>query len=267
MKTYLWKEIDGYKVVIGFDKPLINSVTTRKKVHEMIKDWPETANVTKAKKTHYENLKAINIIKKEIPKNAKELSAHRKKLDDAVVIKDASAISLRNAHGLLQKRTKESMDQIVQYFDLKKGEEMISVEQFEQLKIKHDDAVKNGQVLIVEDGVYAVRTNKKGKKYHLLIDGNLIENKVQKIGDDLPEGAILELNGAQREKINEQKSIKANVEDGGETKKLVLEKVLREAAIKKTEKEIKGKTSAVALAESKQWYQDEVDIIEALYII
>ncbi len=245
-RTILFDDIDGLKVVKGFSHKVLNNVGGRKKLSVEAGKTDEHAAL--------EEFMAANLpFKKDVTRNerAKLLGVY-KKLQNTLAVK-----------------TKKLAPAAVQYFELKNGEMEITDVLFETGKTALKDSRANRKLLIFDPDAqnekYSEMDDKKSIAFYTKAGGVITEKRLAKLTDDYPAGAIMELAGADLALWDKQVAIKRNTDSGGVIRTGKEDLVLRESAHKKTALEIKGMTSADALAQATQEYNAEMTKIDDLY--
>lgn len=236
MKTLLFKEIDGYKIVIGFDKILVDAVETSKKIKKEI-----------FKSTTFKSVQSIGLRlavldtrsnKDEVLRLRKDLKAKKK---------------------ILEKEMKQLYKSNLSFFQPRKGEIVIDEDVFKTSKKDFKAALESGKVLVFTESGNGFDFNSvednKGKKYFIYENEVLVEKAILKVGEVFPAGHIVKPSLKQQDEMF-----------NGSLKNSDLDSALNMAALMKNKLEIKGKTAQEALTESQTWYNNKVQEIELKYV-
>lgn len=244
MKTVITKEVDGFKVVVGFDKRLLDLVGTKKKMKDQIERTDEF-KIYKRLTIKRANLE-LQILKKEsrgidatltrseLLGLEKEWSKSKKDMQD-------KTISARKKSGT--------------YFQPKNGEHVISEEEYQEYVGLCETAKENNSLVTYEKKIIP---NKKGKSYFVKNANKITEHKIEKVGVDIPEGALTELN--ESDNILFQSEEWRLAAFGQEKQSLILD-----ATLKRSELELLGKTAEEAKAEVSIYYSNKLKELELKY--
>lgn len=256
MKTIITREIDGYNVVMGIDYPIIDSVATRLKVDNIVKDDPEMLEAAKVTnqiaKLHKAYFKLSNAKKRRF---AGKMQTLRERFDLLIPV----LAKLRASTD--EKRWKLFNEDPI-YFQPKPGERIISDEEAESFDIPRPEnrvLLRNGDFI----------PDFRGVKYWLKTDDRWSLNEITKIGIPVPSWSVPELSLT----LDQQVEIRAQFEtdrisrltDDEKNKEsdAVKKGALTRAGFMKSELEIEGAKDP--LRKSQAWYESELEQIEARY--
>jgi len=251
-KTVLYQEVDGHKIIIGFDNPTIDPVETNRKVSVILKETDEWKAV-EAKKAEFAD--------------ACEAMITAKKKGDASAYKDAQArMQVRQEEARpLAIALKEKIDSLKRenavYFTPRNGEVIVVASEAHKLL----DAVKKrpqGTYITLEGSTVE---DHRGKTFFRKVKGKWGRTDIVRLGDKVPSDAVLDEKMTEAQWLEIEKDIIAALpEDARAREKEKREsQALKAAESLRSELEIKG--DAGALKQAQKWYQDEMARIEALF--
>ena len=242
MKTVITEEHDGHIIIKRFGTPVIDPVATRPIVEKKLL---ENEEVNKLKESISEY--------KKIEKNA-----------DGNKIKALknNIVSLKSS---VNKETQRLFAENAIYFGPRKGEKIISEEEYTRLKKTFKDLPANKK--LKQDGT--IIDDNRDVTYKIKQNGIWEDHKITKLGVSIPDGGkkLQELTESDYNEINQQKNderLKSlSPEEKQNEKQIILQAASREAAIMKAELELKDDTDA--LSKAKKWLADETVKIENKY--
>lgn len=245
-RTILFKEVDGFKVVQGFSHKILNNVGGRKKLAGNVSVTDESKAV--------EVFKAANFpFAKNIKRNERRnlLNQYKELLD---ILKTKTATLAKDA---------------VTFFPLKPGELDVS----DELNIQGREALRNasaaGNLCIYNPGnvgnEFSDMENKLNIKFYTKIGKVITEKSLAKLSDDYPNGAIMKLQGADKDLWEKQEKKRINVENGGLSRQGEEDSALSNAAKRRMELELGGDTPAAAFDTAKAEFEEQVAQIASVY--
>ena len=264
-KTVLYEEIDGHKIITGFDRPTVDGVETSKIINGhgkepgLIHDTPEYQAV-EAKKAEYQA--AINELSElrgkykkgaNVPREAQEQWNHA--LGKMSVRQDELKPLARD---LADKITALRRSHAV-YFTPRAGEVIKAGDEVDGLV----RAIKgrSGGELIAIDG--STVEDNRGTVYFRKSGGKWGRTEICKLGDKIPSDAVTEPTESQAAEIEVDRVAALPADIRAKEKERAMDSALKSAAAMRNELEIKSDPDA--LTKSQDWYQTEVDRIEGLY--
>lgn len=236
MRTIITKNINGYDIVTGIDRPVIDPIATMKKVQNDLNVLPE-----------------LTAFKDKLIEWQKERQDSERK--------EILLAELKQLKSELKQKRKEVIKNKAVYFEPKTGEEIIAkddpiIKKFRELK-KNKALTKEG------DSIPDLR----GKEYWIRKDGKWVAEKIESIATELPELAKVKLNKTELKEYADQQEVDRinalSAEDKMAEKESVLDGLLNQAAIKKSRLELKEIPDA--LAKAKQWHENKKSEIELKY--
>jgi hypothetical protein len=251
-KTVIYQEIDGHKIIWGFDRPTVDAVATNEIVTGMIKDTPEY-QAAEAKKAEYgDAYKAL-------------IEASKKKDDDAY--KSAlSAMSVRQdelrpiACALEDKIISLRRENAV-YFTPRIGEVIRDASEVDVLA----QAIQGAPQGIMIDLSGGEVFDNRGKVYFRKVSGKWGRTHIVRLGDPVPADAVLEadVTEIQAAEIEADRVAALPADLKLKEKEKLMALAIKAAADMRSELEIQGDPDA--LKESQDWYKAEVARIKKLY--
>ena len=251
-KTVLYKEIDGHKIIIGFDYPTIDPVETKKIVDVAIKDTPE--------------YQALEDKKAEFAQAVQDFNAAAKARDKEKFSHAQSAMKVRQeelkpladeyAEKLVALRTEHAV-----YFEPRMGEVIRTSDEVKDL-VAALEARPEGTFIsldgkTIQDNrgtVYFKKTSGKWKRTHIV-----------KLGEEIPSGAKTEdaLSASETVEIERQRIQALTPQEKASEKADALDKALIQAENMDRSLEIQGDPDHIA--KSKAWLDGRTSEIESLY--
>jgi len=265
--TVITKEIDGFKIVVGFGERSIEPVETRKIVDAEIVKTSEYAacaekkdKITAAMRSAHESLQKVKTAKGDTEKEKQykdhlicleQANGYQKELAPLVVSLKKKLIELRESNAV--------------YFEPKAGE--VKKNEDEILALKGLLKTAEGRALVDIDG--NIVSDKRGITYCQKIGGKWSVTKIVALGNSIPKDAIIyaNLNAEQKKEVDLQIEINA-AGKMSEVEKLAMksaeeEKALAAAANLRSQLEIKG--DADSLQKSQEFYNARMQELEVIY--
>lgn len=261
MQTIIYKEIEGYKIIIGYSKLSINPVETQKVVNGLIEEEENTKRIKTLKIQMNTLNKQIFEIKKSAIKGL--LKEQEEQIENYQNQIQEILVEIINAEDIKKKRIIELKKENAVYFPPAKYE-----------LIKTDEEIKT------------LRAVKLTKNQLLDVDGNIVNNytgiswwiktdKWQvvkcKLGEIPPAGGkeYKDLTESEKQEINEQNEkdriLSLNITEKEKEKQNKIDAAGIEAAQKRSILEIQGIPADDALNQVQEWYNQEVAILEEKY--
>ena len=258
MKTVITKEIDGCNVVVGFDTAVIDPVTTKNKVLELVKETPEYTSYQEKALSIGEKVKEhILLLRKRV--KTKEDETFLSDLQTEIESLNSELIeSVKTVNSKMHEIHKDNLI----YFNPKIGEDLLP----DEVVIEHFNNLKENELLLSNGEVVP---NHKGKKYLVKVDGEWVEKKVKSIGENMPNNARLVSDLSDNEKADfadsiERKRIKRLTPKQRQAEmKEAISRVLFDAANMKTQLEISEDSDP--LGNSKKWFNEKKNELELKY--
>lgn len=276
MRTIRYKEIDGHKIVIGFDRLRMDPVATMKKVDAEIVKTDEYEKQEQAISAY----KAIRT-----PQPASETQRKTGLRFDPVDFaryqrerKEADALVRACADKLGEKR-EEYVQAFKTFFCPRSGEVVALEEPTDQFPDVVDpelaDAIETaskaaprGKAIRIDGEAL---DDLRGNRYYKVKGDTVEEIEIKKLGDKKPKGALLESELTELQaRILERKRKKdaaagLTPEQRAAKAKEEIDLAAAEAARYRSEQEIRGVTAAKALKEAQAQFEAEKDMIEEVY--
>lgn len=279
MRTVLFKYIDGYEIITGFDYPVADPVETAKVVEAEIKTTPEWLAVEAEKKVYADAvamatasrvsvktrfnamLKADKNLSRDDALAKLDISKEKYDWDRAIVAMNLSQEVIKPLAEELEKvRMKLRVEKAV-YFEPKAGEVIRTDEEVNALM----DAIqrKADNTLIALDG--AVVTDNRGIAYYYKVSDRWTRWLVAKLGHEIPSDAVMSGDETERQAKEIERDRVAALPDHikAEEKADAMADAMAEATGMKLTLEIEGDKSA--LKKSQAAYKKAVKGIEELY--
>jgi hypothetical protein len=258
MKTVLTKKIDGYDIIIGFDRPLIDQEATKKAIKGPLTDSEEAQKV----KNKSDELSRINQAKIDLSRSArvaynngqmdkysnikKEFDIRERQLEE---IGGELRVLLRN----MDKKRNELFTEKAVYFEPKAGEDVVS-----------DDEANTLQALFVGlEGEVVTRAGEKiadhrGARY--IKDGQVVEIKALGV---VPDGPLYE--SVSPEELETMRLDAMMAEAKVVEADNIKNSLLTQASSMRSGLEIQGDDPSVALQKSQDWYNAECAKVDEKY--
>ena len=238
MKTLITEIIDGYEVIKGFDRPVVDPVETRKNTEIILNQSPLIEQIDAA-------LVEINAAGPDA-ENIQTLLANFKQL----LLE-------------LEAQKKAIFEANLVYFEPKGGEVLVEDTEAATLKAQFDDLEDQA---LLRDG--SVIHDKRNREYWQ--KGDVWElKKIETLGENVPADGIADpdLTEIQRDEIAQEKEdarfAALTTEEKAAEKIQKLDQALAEAAFMKSKLEITNDPDA--LTTSQAWYNAKVQEIEDKY--
>lgn len=246
MKTIKYKTVNTLKVVIGFDRLLVNAVATQRIMDGLIKE-----NV------HFKKMQ-------ELSSAISTESLKGKKIDHEKMAK--MKIQSKNERKLLESELNEQYKDNAIHFEPRKNEIAVSDEVVEEFNALLEQAHKNKQAVLTDKTMVPNLIN---EKYYLKEGEKIIEKTISEIGEDFPLGCIKELNEEDSMKFEIQKEeeriLKMNeIEKDSAFSKLKSE-VINQILIKTMELELDGFSHEEAKAQAMTEGIAKIDELKVKY--
>lgn len=251
-KTVLYSEIDGYKIITGFDIPVIDPVETAKIVNKEIQNTSEWQAVEGKKKEYADALGSLRTAASSRDNKAYQgavnaMEAIQKELHPLVLALNDKIKALRSAHAV--------------YFEPRKGEAIVDAETADGL-LKSIKGRAEG-VFITLDG--ATVEDNRGKVYFRKVSGRWTRTRITKLGDKIPNGAVMgpDLTDAQRDEAERDRITTLAPATAAREKETLEKQAMKDSMTMRAELEIQGDTEA--LKKSQDRYKAEMGRIKSLY--
>lgn len=260
MQTIIYKEIEGYKIIMGYSKLSINPVETQKIVNQLIEEEENTKRIETLKIQMNTLNKQIFDIKKTNP-----------------VLSKQQVEQIENYQNQIQ----EILTEIINKEDIKKKR---------IVELKKENAVyfepAKYELIKTDEEINTFRAVKLTKNQLLDVDGNIVENYMGipwwvkkdkwrvvkcKLGELPPaEGKeYKDLTTDEKQEIDEQNEkdriASLNAIEKEKEKQDRINSAAIESAQKRSILEIQGESSEDALNQAQTWYNQELAIIEERY--
>lgn len=251
-KTVLYHEIDGHKIITGFDEPAIDPVETAKIVSERIKETTEYQAVEAKKKEYAEATNKLNAAAK-----AKDNAAYQNALGIMSVLQD----ELKSLAGAMAEKITALRRAHAIYFEPRNGEVIVDAEEAERLYTAIQGRPDGVFITLGGEQVH----DNRGKVFFHKASGKWQRGQIVRLGDNIPSGATIEadLTDSQRDDVEGDRIGALSVEAKKKEKDKALALAMRASQTMRSELDIKG--DAKALEKSQKHYKAETARIEGLY--
>jgi hypothetical protein len=281
MKTVTYEEIDVLKVITGIDRRLVDQQTTLINIQPFLKASPEYAQLRMAE-MELKNIPPMRKFKQ--PKNEKEaveigqqIRADKQRYYQK---KQAATEKVAKASVDFKATFKKAKKQNRKYFELRKNELDLTPELLTTITGKPDAKMKDlekklkkldkNQFLTLDGQVLY---NLTGERYWIDNDGAWTLGTIEKIGDELPDGAIpeKELTSEDRTKIVEYQQLEAikNLTPEQRSDKITEEinAAASRLAVQRSADEIQGIDPETALRVAQEKFELDKKSIEQKYSV
>lgn len=257
MQTVITKEIDGYTVIQGFDRPLIDLEATKKVVGPLM----EKTDEVKAVKKKGEELSRVHTARADLVRVAREkyrnkdTSGHAKAMyeielrDEQIKTLSGDMQELCTARNI---KAREVFRANAVHFEPKAGEDVVTDEEADTLKAAFISMPKGTKLL--RDGTTV--EDKRGVKY--VKAGKVLT--VSALGEK-PDGPLLE--DVTPEEFEVMRLDAMTTDEKAAELQTVLDGLAGQAANMRAKLEIQG--DAEALTKAQAWYAEQVAAAEAKY--
>jgi hypothetical protein len=251
MKTLITKKIDGYEIIIGFSNAVIDPMTSKPIVDELMQKTEEF-KILKALIDKADRFAACGFKKQELALN---------ELNDFESLKQDINIAEEAYNEKFQQLYKENAN----YFEPKIGEEIIDDTEYKHLLglFENLPMVKK----LTRDG--QIINDYKGISFFIKIDSRWEYETINLLGEPLPEGAkpMNELTDDDKREITEQRNKEHFNSLSSEEKEAIrtqaLESAMERAAIIKARYELEDDPDP--LSKAKSWLESERQKIKEQY--
>lgn len=264
MQTVLTKIIDDHEVIIGFDKPVFDPMSTRVRVNELMNQDSRAKDLYNGIQAEIDN---INIVYSQVAKKPKRHWKKKKGIEDLKEYNkniDNSNLKIQAYRSQIKEIFDDYWSHNQLYFDPKLGENFIHDEIAEELKGKLK--TKRSDEVVLISGAFM--KDHRDKEYWIKKDKWKL-HKITKLGDVLPKKGIWAENISmeQRMEIQEQLDLERISKLSNDKRSRELEQqlqfLLKAAASKKLEYEVLEESDP--LTKSRKWYQEEKTRLEERY--
>jgi hypothetical protein len=251
-KTVLYVEIDGHKIITGFDSPTVDPVETNNIVNEAIKETAEYLALEAKKAEYNEAVQSFIEARKNKDENGYKL---------ALSAMDVRQEELRPLARAYQKKITELRRANAVHFTPRKGEVIKAATEVKAL-LESINGRPSG-VLIALDGS-PVEDN-RGKVFFRKSSGKWGRTKIVRLGDKIPADAVIDgdLTETQLAEIEADRISALPADLKLKEKEQALNMAMDAAVRMRQELEIQGDPDA--LQKTQDWHQAEVVRIEDLY--
>ena len=256
MRTVIFQNIDGHKIVLGFDRQYKNPRAIQKSIQKELENTPEF----KAWKN------AINQIESVKPVDKRDVVGMRRfteQMSEAINEATKAKRAMDDKHRQISKK-----DAHVIYFPLEENQEVLSGE--EEYHALYDQLRRcPAEKLLKRDGT--IIENNKGKAFYRVVDGLAEEIIIEKIGESAPENfsQYQELNEHEKNSVQAMRKRKKISEMSSDEKSLEMEKEIRILsqiiARDLTMAEIEGGDRNSLVNESRSRFSEESQKIREMY--
>ena len=268
MQTILYKTIGNYQIITGFSKLTQDPAETKKKIAPLLLEDPKIKRIgdliIQSQKLK-EAIKQINVIIRSAGKiypsevQKKQIEDYKEQIEDI-------AQELRELEKYRKQKTDEYKNTNAVYFNpspreiVKTDEEIETLkEQFANLPENYYLDINGNQIPDFSKYKYWIKTGDKWEQVSYCFGET--PDPLAIMVDKLTEADISEING-QLEK--ERIALLSPADKESEKDKVIIQLSL-DAVKKKEAMEIQGVTAETAMAQAREWYNEQVAIVEAKY--
>jgi hypothetical protein len=258
MKTVITQQIDGYNIIIGFDKPQIDPIETKKAIQPLIN------NLNISKKLKQKIKEAGRIHKAKSAALLKMKFAEKQK--DAIKFEEAERELNKRLNDLKEiekdfiELKKEQLEKIQAlkknnrvYFEPRTGEDRITKNEYQTLSAAYIDNKQNGN-LTDRNGNEVI--DNRGQTY--VKEGQIIH--ITTIGHEVDGPLVSNLTPAALARLIYEYMTIPEIEAEKQEK---ANNILSQAAVMRSELEIQGDPDA--LTKSQTWYNDQITALNSEY--
>lgn len=277
MKTRITQNIDGYDIIIGIGEAQIDGVATDRIIIPMLKETAEymavenaKAELSKAATERYMAQKECGKINAGIYAAKDENIKKQLKLElqKASLVYQQKAIEQKEkeealkplAAPLVNKRKEIFMTQLI-YFQPKQGESLITDDEATAIETAMISATENNKFLDIN--LKEICDN-RGKTAWIKSGGKWSKREITKIGDELKKGEITEINDEIIAQLEAERIAALTAAQKSEEKAAVIASLKTQAVQMRMGLEIQG--DSAALKKSQEWYNAELQKVEAKYL-
>lgn len=261
MRTVISKKIDDHEVIIGFDRPVVDPVATKKVVIDILEKDGDLKKI-------FDLSEALRVKIDEYHKNFYSRKPNMAKIAlIQIQIQELEKKYIAKLQGVENKRRKLEKENPA-YFEPKSGEYIISesiCKKIEQIQID-ENHVKCLKKIEDDFDVYMIN-DFRGKKFFEKTSNGWKEHLITKLDSNVPLNAkeLKDLSESEMKEYQEQMDLRRirsmSLIKREQERDRKIEQYLRLAAIKKTELEIKGELNV--LEKSQEYFeQKKAELIE-----
>jgi hypothetical protein len=254
MKTVISKRIDDHQVIIGFDRPVVDPVATKKFANDILEkdgDLKAIFNISEAIRT--EESEYNNLFYSRGYINWAKLAIIR---DTIERLRQEYRIKLNKVE--IKRKNLEKENPV--FFEPKFGEYIVSDSVYKKINNVSTGDCQLKCLKKIEDGFDAyIVSNFRGKKFYEKTSEGWKEHVVKKLDDDIPLKAkeFKDLSIDERKEYQEQKDLERiksmSLVKREQERDRKIEQQLRLSAVKKMEYEIQGDPDA--LEKSQEYFE------------
>ena len=268
MKSVLYEEIDGFKIINGFDNLLINPIETKEMLlKEIIKteSYKKFASYMidvrgKMEQAHKAGVNSSQAVNE--PERKKFFLEREMRLEDIKKIQEMIKEHLPK----LKIEEKEIIIKKAIYFIPRSNEKGIKDTKFKELKEKISLAFEKGKLITIDGDEIE---NNAGKTFYNKVSDKWNITRIDKLGIKSPKDSkeYNLLTNEEKNEVNDQIKInqinKASLREKEIMKNQELEGAITRASTMRSQLEIQGDVDA--LKKSQSWYKKEIKLIEDRY--
>jgi len=251
-RTVIYKEIDGHKIIIGFDRPHIDPEATKIAIATLVPKTEEH-KALEAKKSEYNQAYRAMLA----ARSSKNEGAYKA----AIETMEALQPELMGLAKALDDKIKAMRLENAVYFEPKSGEAVVDASEALALS----EALKQATAGVFVDIQGQPIRDQRGTVYFSRVSGKWQRAKVARLGGTVPSGAVLasDVTESQAEEIERDRISGLSAIQKAEEREKALVKAMADSVSMRSQLEIKG--DAEALVKSKKHYEEVSARIEALY--
>lgn len=260
-KTVIYQTINGYDIVIGFDRPTVDPIETTMAVNKIIKDTPEYQAAAAKKAEYAAAVRELSEIQKKYKKGAKVSSEDQNAWNTALGIMTVRQDELVPLAQDLKDKTLALRREHAVYFEPRAGEIIKTAAEVDALvaKIK----TSKPRTVIALDGT-TVQDN-RGRVFFRKSGGKWGRTHIVQLGVKVPTDAVLDqdVTDTQRNEIERDRVLALPESEKAAERVQAMDTALNMATDMRSRLEIQSDTKA--LAKSKTAYEADVARIEGIY--
>lgn len=266
MKSLKTKEIDGVKIITGFQERPINPIESKEKSVDLIKNLPEIAEI-KAVSDKRAGLMEFGFLERKKAlafrriKNNAQADIHSEKCKKWFGAADLCDDEIREINSRMVPKQKEILRNNTVYFEARDGEVILPGVEIDKLQKKFLSKTNNQQIKI--DG--SIIDDFRGVSYNKKTSGSWNKITINKLGVKIPTGGKLDsaLTDTDKTEIEAGRVDGLSVEEKLAEKEKAINSIMEKTIKMRVELEIKSKPDALIL--SQKFYGSEVAKIENKY--
>lgn len=263
MRTKITQNIDGYDIIIGIGEAQIDGVATLPVMTTALKETDEykAVEVKKQELSVVLNSAAAAMKNARNSKTQADKNGFVKEYQAALENSKAIESELKELIAPLQSKQQELILKHAVYFQPKQGESLITNDEATAIETAMISATENN--CYVDINLKEICDN-RGKTAWIKSGGKWSKREITKIGDELKADEITEINDEIISQLESERIAGLTPIEKSKEKSAIIQGLLAQSIQMKSGLEIQG--DSAALKKSQEWYNAELQKVEAKYL-